>query len=206
MGGLALSNYNALVLINPGEDAKELSVDLVPQPGRTIEGTVLGLDGKPLSGVSVIGLTSHDFDRETLETPHFQVKVLDPKQKRTLVFRHQEKGLGLHKEIRGDEPGPLTVQLERCGAVVGRLLDGNGQPVAGLILHCDRKGLVSMELATRTDREGRFRIDGLVPGQEYNFWYSYSKPAPYAPLQVEPGQVKDLGDAKINPDPPGPGR
>ena len=200
MSGLVVDNYNALALINPGEGAQAVTIDLVPRPGRTIEGTILGPEGRPLAGVSVIGLTTHQFHRENLATPRFQVKSLDPSQERTLVFYHKERGLGLYKEIRGDEPGPLTIRLERCGAAVGRLLDENGQPVAGSILYCDREGLIGRELTARTDREGRFRIDELVPGQPYHFWYSQSKPSPYATLQIEPGQVKDLGDAKIDPD------
>jgi protocatechuate 3,4-dioxygenase beta subunit len=201
MSGLVVDNYNALALINPGEDTRALTVDLVPRRGRTIEGTVLGPDGQPLAGVSVVGLTSHQFHREDLATPRFQVKSLHPRQKRELVFLHKEKGLGLYKEIRGDEPGPLTVRLERCGSAVGRLLDENAQPVAGLILHCDRDSGIAMENGVRTDREGRFRVDGLAPGQPYVIRHSRMKPPSYATFRVEPGQVKDLGDARIDPDP-----
>jgi hypothetical protein len=202
MGALSLANYNALVLINPAEDAKPLMVDLMPRPGRTIEGTILGQDGKPLSGVSVVGLTSHHFHRETLDTPRFQVRSIDPRQKRALAFHHKEKGLGLYKEIQGDESGPLTIRLERCGAATGRILDLNGQPVAGLILHLNR----GMDLAVRTDRDGRFRVEGLVPGQPYDLWYSDLKQPPYKTLQIEPGQVKDLGDAKVDPEKSGAGQ
>ena len=151
---LSLVNYNAIALINPAEEAKPFTIDLMPRRGRTIEGTVLGQDGKPLSGVSVIGLTSHNFHRQSLATPHFQVESLDPRQKRALLFHHEEKALGLYKQIRGDEPGPLTIRLERCGAATGRLLDLNGQPVVGLILRCDREGMRGMEFE-RPDRPRR---------------------------------------------------
>jgi hypothetical protein len=60
-----------------------------------------------------------------------------------------------------------------------------------------------MLLGTRTDRNGRFRIDGLVPGQPYHLWYLQNQRVPYARIQVEPGKVKDLGDAKIELDKPG---
>src|SRR5262249_10089962 len=138
MRGLAVDNYNALRLINPREGTQAMTVDLVPSRGRTIEGTVVGPDGQPLAGASVVGLTSHPFHRVDLPTPRFQVKSLKPHQGRELTFLHAAKGLGLYKEIRGDEPGPLTIRLERCGSAVGRLLDEDGQPVAGRILYCDR--------------------------------------------------------------------
>ncbi len=122
-----------------------------------------------------------------------------------MTCRHggAEKGLGRYQEIRGDEPGPLTIRLERCGTVIGRLLDRNGQPVPELVLHFDREGEIGMELRTRTDRDGRFRIDGLVPGQPYHLWYSQTQSQPYERIQVEPGKVKDVGDAKIELDRPG---
>jgi hypothetical protein len=205
MRGLSLGNYNALILINPGADAKALTIDLVPRPGRTIEGTILDPEGRPLSGVSAFGLTSHRFHRETLATPRFQVRALDPRQGRALVFHHKEKRLGLYREVRADEPGPLTVRLERCGAAIGRLLDPDGQPVAGTILHCDREGGIGMELGVRTDRAGRFRIDGLVAGQPYRLWYSNRQRPPYPTLRIQPGQVKDLGDGRIEPEKPGTG-
>jgi hypothetical protein len=95
--------------------------------------------------------------------------------------------------------------LERSGTVIGRLLDRNGQPVPELVLHFDREGEIAKLLGTRTDRDGRFRIDGLVPGQPYHLWYSQTQSQPYEKIQVEPGKVKDLGDAKIELERPGTG-
>jgi beta-lactamase regulating signal transducer with metallopeptidase domain len=203
MSPLLLRNYNVAALIDPAADAKVLKLDLVPRRGRTIEGTVVGLDGEPLAGVSIVGLTSHKFHREHLATPRFQVKSLNPIQKRELSFHHPAKGLGAYKEIRGDEPGPLTIRLERCGSAVGRVLDEHGHPVAGRILYCDRDCGIAWENHVRTDREGRFRIDGLAPGQPYIIRYSRAQISLHKTFQLEPGQVKDLGDARIEPDPAG---
>ena len=175
----------------------------MPRRGRTIEGTVYDPDGKPVSHVVAVGLTSHVFHRVSLATPHFEVKVLDPKEKRGLFFLDKEKGLGRYQEIRGDEPGPLSIRLERCGAATGRILDRNGQPVPELVLHCERHVGVEFEIGTRTDREGRFRFEGLVPGEPYNLWYGKFQAVPYKAILVEPDKVKDLGDAKIDLDEPG---
>jgi hypothetical protein len=51
----------------------------------------------------------------------------------------------------------------------------------------------------RTDRDGRFRIDGLVPGLKY---YARLGPGPFgqylfARFDLKPGEVKELGDAKV---------
>jgi hypothetical protein len=121
-----------------------------------------------------------------------------------LTCRHGG-ALGRYQEIRGDEPGPLTISLERCGTAIGRLLDRNSQPVPELVLHCDGEDGIGMELGTRTDRDGRFRIDGLVPGQPYRLWHSQTRPQPYERIQVEPGKVKVLGDAHIELERPGTG-
>src|SRR5262249_29008376 len=53
---LGQTQYNALALINPKEKDRTLTRDLELLPPLTRQGTVVGPDGKPLAGVTAIGL------------------------------------------------------------------------------------------------------------------------------------------------------
>ncbi len=69
-----------------------------------------------------------------------------------------------------DVPGAsATIALERLGSVAGRVVDASGAPVEGAYVH----GVSRMEQAWRpplalesrtTGADGRFRVDGVVPG------------------------------------------
>jgi protocatechuate 3,4-dioxygenase beta subunit len=221
---------HALVRINPSEnDPKSLNYDIALEPGRTLNGSVVGPDGKPLAGVQVAGLSASDSVRK-LETETFPLKGLASGQKRVLVFFHQEKKLGKVQVVRGDEAGPLTVRLEPLGALTGRIVDADGRPWAGLTVAVypslnekDYENLPRDELfvfqgvmglgpglwrqftgrQTTTDRDGRFRLEGLFPGWPYQLFAGkgdlkkenalvLSKDG----LSAESGKAKDLGDLK----------
>jgi RNA polymerase sigma factor (sigma-70 family) len=184
-----IDRYNALTLIHPDEKAKSLTLDVTVQAAHPLRGTVIGPDGQPLRGVRVCGLTSMP-DAEMLEGPSFLVEGLNPQRTRELSFHHQEKGLGKVLTIRGDETNELTVQLEPCGEVIGRVVNRAGKPVPGVSIRFGRadKGL---DAKAETDRRGRFRA-ALVPGFEYQ-WRLPTQRTIHV-LTVESGKTKDLGD------------
>jgi hypothetical protein len=162
---------------------------------------VVGPDGKPVSGVKVVGLAGTD----TLKSADFTVRGLHPKRGRRLLFYHKEKGLGCALELRGDETGPLTVRLQPCGSAVGRVVDKAGKPVAGRGLGFCQEGydrFLGGYVEVKTGRDGRFRADGLVPGQKYRLLREQTSDAELAQLTVEPGKTKDLGDLTVDPDSP----
>jgi RNA polymerase sigma factor (sigma-70 family) len=190
---------HALVLLNSDGNSDTLTRDVVLLPGRTVEGTVVDPDAKPLAGVTAHGLAPNQFGPTTLATAAFTVRALHPQRSRRLLFIQEEKRLGKLLEVRGDEQKPLTVRLQPCGSVTGRIVDKEGLPLAGLVVefyperfygHADRKAT--------TDRDGRFRVDGLLAGERYgstrkndiNFFPLYRS------VVVKPGEVKALGDAK----------
>jgi hypothetical protein len=46
-----------------------------------------------------------------------------------------------------------------------------------------------------TDKQGRFRLEGLVPGMKYDMWNPRTKFG-FATIVPEPGKHKELGDIK----------
>jgi RNA polymerase sigma factor (sigma-70 family) len=191
---LNVEKYNAILPIHPDEKTESLEFDLTVQGAHALQGTVVGPDGQPLSGVEVVGLMAPACD-ELLNGPVFSVTGLNPRCTRDLSFRHLEKRLGRVLTIPGDETGPLTVQLEPCGTILGRLVDKGGKPVPGVILLFNR-GATSFDESVKTDSDGRFR-GSLLPGQKYSiapFYGNRRLVKEVRELVVESGENRDLGD------------
>jgi hypothetical protein len=195
-GILCVDKYHALSLINPGEKVESVALDLRLQPARTLQGMVVGPEGKPLTGVEVVGLAALPYD-EMLDSASFTVTGLNPRRSRDLFFRHREKGLGKVLTIRGDETGPLTVQLDPCGSIIGRMVDEGGKPVPEITFYY--WGGYLPAVPAKTDRDGRFHV-ALVPGQKYALGLLGSRRLlrNVGEVKVESGQSKDLGDLPLS--------
>ena len=226
---LQIATFHAIVAIDASEkDPKSQVCAITLDPGRTLGGTVLGSDGAPLPGVFAAGLTGAYSllamapPRTKLPSADFTAVGLDPGGARTLVFWHDEKKLARAVLVRGDEAGPLTVRLEPLGAVTGVLTDAEGRPEAGVKVEARYSGrqndTLPGELApgfpglskpalplpsVTTGQDGRFRLEGLVPGMRYDVVAQRGKKA--TPLRedftVAGGERKDLGETRADPKP-----
>jgi hypothetical protein len=226
------NQYHTEVRINPSEnDPNSLICDIALEPGHALKGSVVDPDGKPLAGVYAAGrspIVSNDLlFHERLESDSFLVGGMKAGRPRTLVFLHPEKKLGKVLKLQGDETKRILVRLGPLDAgLTGRILDAKGRPWPGLKVTVRTLLLGDalldksyppeflyqitawQKLAVRNttmDRDGRFRITGLMPGLKYVlFAYEESAPqgTPFAyhekdfVVTIEPGETKDLGDLK----------
>ena len=78
------------------------------------------------------------------------------------------------KDLRNEKEKKLTIKLQPCGSASGRILSPDGQPVAGLrcfLYRHEGRGIKNEPeggvQSILTDKDGRFRVEGLVPGQVY---------------------------------------
>src|SRR5262249_45396272 len=220
------SSTNCDIALEPG---RTLTGSVVGPDGQPLTG-VLAM------GLTAVLPDARDHTRcleqppyQKLETAEFMVYGLNPRQPRALILSHPEKGLGKVQLLRGDESGPLTVRLEPLGALSGRVIDADGHPWEGLQVTVsvnldwsDLKTLPYEALGRRgvfaigqsesfdrfgtTDGDGKFRVEGLLPGLRYEVQPLVRGMRPGVPadgkrhfavqrgLIVEPGQTKDIGD------------
>jgi RNA polymerase sigma factor (sigma-70 family) len=226
-GGVHVHGH-AYRVIDPAEGSEPLKVDLEFLTGRTLTGTVVGPEGKPLAGAVGIlarvaqppfGIRANQGLRIDKDSAQFTLDGIDPRQPPLLIFRHPEKKLALRLEVRGDEKDPLTARLQPGGKLTGRILDAAGQPLADAridLLLGQKAGPFSQPntfvSAAKTDKEGRFTLEGIVP--ETGLMLLIGVTARAGPgrtihavndLTWKAGEAKDLGDVKtqFKPKPPG---
>ena len=97
------------------------------------------------------------------------------------------------------------MKLQPWGTVVGRVVDEEGKPRTDVEIfsttrerHDPEAG--DLQVKPTVDAEGRFRIEGLVPGVKYDALGNAPNKATGPILkgvQVGPDEVKDLGDITL---------
>ena len=196
-----INKYHSVALINPPEEAQNQVLDLPLRTAQALQGTVLGLDGQPLSGVEVVGLTNQRESKELLEGASFKVTGLSPGASRELLFQHRRNRLCQVVTVCGDAAQPLTVQLGSCGTAHGRIIDENGNPMPGLYVYV-RENDGPACASARTDDLGRFQM-ALVPGQKYS-WPAGQWSNELGAVRLGAGQIRDLGNLVKGPQNPPP--
>jgi protocatechuate 3,4-dioxygenase beta subunit len=205
-------NFHTLVEIDPKTGQESITCDVTLDPGRTLKGTVLGPDGKPLAGARVSGLKPMGYwENKPLSGADFTLESLKPNKARLLQFRHEGKKLSGSLLIRGDEKDPVRVRLERWGTLTGRIITPLGNPLTSARVDCwtevNQNGSIVYESFqhVQPDKDGRFRIEGLAAGMKYKLGVTRSNIAQNISggepkdLTIKAGETKDLGDLTVKP-------
>jgi RNA polymerase sigma factor (sigma-70 family) len=197
------------------ENAKEQTFDISFDSGITLKGALVGPDATPVQGAVAYGLS---FDRspqpqspetEVLANDTFVARGLDPDHACTLSFVQRERRLIGHVVVRGNEKRPLTVRMRPWGVLMGRLVDASGNALAdGCVTlkypDLPRPGMRPPEKEVHTDRNGRFRVEGLLPDLDHELVLEHGSnkdlilsAAALQKLKTRPGEIKDLGDIAV---------
>ncbi len=207
------NNIVAEVVVDP--KAESMTLDLQADPGKSVQVDVLGPDGAPISDTKVKGL------RELFQSgpipqvsSSFEVHALDPSSPRRVIVMHEGRKLIGSVLLKGDEAGPVTVNLVTWGSVSGRIVDDEGRPRKAMFIsspggsenkHPETHDILpgsDWNQGVRVGDDGRFLIEGLVPGLKYSAT-ARTGFEPFGDLFVDmtvsSGEAKDLGDLKVQP-------
>lgn len=219
------TNYHLLTPLDVAPDAADTSLDLAIGSGRTLTFRVHGPDGAPLSDYEVAGEPGWGGDWREHSGHWFEIRGYFPADRRTLRFFHPDTNLYGEYLLTGDVPDRIEVTLrEQAGKITGRVIDDFNVPQDGLLLSnparrfwSDDTGVLSLHRKGRqavTDTEGRFEVNGVIPGLKYTLNASaYTKGMQrfaseigtiFEGVTVAAGETKDLGDLRIKPYQPPP--
>ena len=153
--------------LKPGEKTREVAMRLTR--GVTLQGRVIGPDGTPIAKAFAIGrsyvprLNALPFDAFNGSAPEvpvrdgrFEIPGCDPEKPYTFFFVDLEHQLGTAVELTGKPvgPGPVTVQLQKCGAATFQWKDREGKPVAKQ----DAGPLLMLIITPGTDKPTRDKV------------------------------------------------
>jgi protocatechuate 3,4-dioxygenase beta subunit len=170
----------------PGESRTRIpeSFILTLEPGTTIGGTIQDEDGKPIEGATVCLLVPAD-SGSGIE----RVAIWDQRQKTDAAGRWRcdmmpaklddlwirlEHPDYISDEMYGKTPKPPMERLrdmtgvmvmKKGVAVTGRVLDAEGQPIAGASVAQGSDRFGTEYPSTQTDQEGRFQFRNVRPGE-----------------------------------------
>ena len=206
-----LNGQNAVRYVDIKEDGGPVKIDLFLDRGKTRTLKILDAAGKALDGVTISGMTASWPITYPGMKSECTIYALTPKESRSIVVYHPEWKLGGTIAIDGGSDEPVNIKLAALGGIKGRLVDPEGQPLAGVTISESYVAEAGRELIRhmqpprpqiKTDAEGRFQIDGLVPGLEFSLEMRKNRKffvggSQVGGLKVEPGQARDLGDLKV---------
>jgi RNA polymerase sigma factor (sigma-70 family) len=222
---------HAILRINPsGQGGRPAVFEIALGPAATVKAAVVGPDGEPLKGYYVAGLTGSPRIHVSSTLPQWSttctIRGLDVRRPRTVVVFRPEKKLATVQVVRGDEPSPLEVRLRPLSGLAGRVLGADGRPRAGLrvsaavsrtgrdadrlpvqLIFAGDRWVRDLEPKATTDADGKFRLDGLLPGLKYTLTVSDGEAADADRVLlrregVSPpaaGRKEDLGDVVLKP-------
>jgi hypothetical protein len=211
--------------INPKPTDRQLVFNITFDPGRTLKGTLIDPAGQPVRGATAWGLslggtpTGTVRQREKiLESAEFTATGIERDKPCTLSFVHRARKLIGQKTVQPEDKGPLTVHLQSWGTLTGRLVDAEGKSIADMKMRLKYpdppdSGMRPPDLPFATDREGRFRIEGLLPDCDHELIFGHGPKklehdgpkmdaAPPADdllkkVKTHAGETKDLGDITV---------
>jgi beta-lactamase regulating signal transducer with metallopeptidase domain/protocatechuate 3,4-dioxygenase beta subunit len=193
--------------INPAEGTETVHLDIVLDPGAKVRLRVVDQQGKPVTGVKTGGRRERGHYVEEAEAQAaFDVVTLGPGEDRMVWLVHEGRKLGrvIHVKDGDDKNGPVVVTLEPSATITGRIVDADGNPVAGATIRPGLKpgGDYSLGLAqVASGKDGRFTVPNVPTGCGYSLVAESGTSVSrrryaFNDANVRPGETTDVGEIR----------
>jgi hypothetical protein len=199
----SLKSPTTMKEINPADGTETVVCDLACDHGESVRITVLDPDGKPVSNCST-SVATKERRMQGIDSP-FELNNLPLKVEQPLLIEQKDRNLAKFIRFTLEERSPrsLTVKLEPCATVIGRVVDEDGIAINGITVEprFRRGGDYWTTLPTVScDRDGRFQCRGLPPGEKFDFYPEGSALddiRSFGPVTTEARKTINLGDIKV---------
>jgi hypothetical protein len=202
-----LSGYRVLRI---PDGTKALTADVTVDPGVSRVVTIVGPNGRPVSGARVLEEATRIRFSDPLAGAEVTVYALAPGERRRVYARDDDRRLAGFVTLDDKETGPVTLRMEPTATVTGRVVDRAGLPVKGArvrpVYDDPRLDAVvnapdrDSNVPAVTDAAGRFTLANLPAGLGVSFDArtagGQSLGHRTAKQTLKAGQALDLGDWK----------
>ncbi|MBS0202846.1 MAG: hypothetical protein JSS49_08110 [Planctomycetes bacterium] len=212
-GNVGFSPYlrNTTIEVNIPEGNDPFNCVVRLKRGKSRQVHVVGPDGEPQSTIEASGLANQIQNPiSEVSTSDFTVTNLYPGESREVVARYVPKKLMGMAIVTDMSDEPVTLTLMPWATVIGRLVDDQGNPrFQGLRIQLEDGKLPIHTVNGRNydkedfsiDPNGRFLLEGLVPGAKYRLQVVQDSVLILGDLTkvitLKPGEQRDLGDVKL---------
>jgi hypothetical protein len=203
---------NGYAILHPDAKTTSIPVEIGFDPGATLTLKVTDPDGKPVSGVTLVGPGPYGLHPPTFARAEIPVGGIDPKGRPVqLYLLHRERMLCAEVKVKGDETGPIAVKMRPCGSVTGKVVDQTGKPVTGARVVFQMADAVADDLLRQklyrgatevaTDADGKFSFPRLFPDKEFDLFVSHpgfrSSTGESRRTKLQAGEQKDVGELRF---------
>jgi hypothetical protein len=197
--------------VNVPEDVTIFSCEVRLKKGKSRRVRVVGPNGRPVTDLEASGLSNQiENPMSEVENSFFNVTNLLPGESREVVARCVPRKLTGTAVVTEQGDGPVTLKLVPWASLTGRLVDDAGQPrFRGLRIQLEDgnlpihtlNGLNYDKEEFLIDPDGKFHIEGLVPGATYRLQVDEGSFRILGDVTddftLKPGETRDFGDVKV---------
>ncbi len=202
---------NGYAIVQPDVKATSVAVKIEFDPGAKVTLNVTDPDGKPLSGVTLVGPGPYGLHPPTFARAEIPVGGIDPKGRPVqLYLLHRERMLCAEVKVKG-ETGPIAVKMRPCGSVTGKVVDQTGKPVTGARVMFQMADAIADDLLRQklyrgatevaTDADGKFSFPRLFPDLEFDLFVAHpgfrSSTGESRRTKLQAGEQKDVGELRF---------
>jgi hypothetical protein len=201
---LSPNGQNAIKEINPPADAREATCDLALVPGESVRLRLVDREGQPVHGcwgLNILSEGTNGSDREMDSIA--EVRGLAPGETRRVWILNRDRKLGKYFELKpGNRPREMTVKLEPCATLTGRVVDDRGIGLEGIVVNANAAGIFPLSFnAVQSRTDGRFSHPYITGGCEYEVTFSTTggvfQSENNRRIKPEAGKTSDLGEIKL---------